>query len=79
MAEKDRISNPSMGSNDLRRETSERRDAGVSPGSDIQTQMAAISAQKKKEEDEALAEAKGKIDQAVNQKKLPEDTDNDIV
>lgn len=79
MAEKDRMNNPSMGSNELRDETTERRGGGVAPGADIQTQMAAISAQKKKEEDETLAKAKGKIDQAVNQKNLPEDCDNDIV
>ena len=79
MAEKDRITNPSMGSNELGEETTERRGSGISAGTDTLTQMAAISAQRKKEEDEALAKAKENIDQAVNQKKLPEDTDNDIV
>lgn len=73
MAEKDRITNPSMGSNELGEETTQRRGSGVSAGSDTQTQMAAISAQRKKEEDEALKNAHQNIDQAVNQKKLPKE------
>jgi hypothetical protein len=52
MAEKERITNPSMGSNELGDETTEKRGSGVSAGTDTQTQMAALSAQKKKEEDE---------------------------
>lgn len=82
MAEKDKITNPSMGSNDLEKETTEKRGGGIAPGSDIQTQMAAISAQKKKEgeqEEEALLKAKAKIDKAVNQKNLPEDTNSETL
>ena len=52
MAEKERITNPSMGSNELGSETTEKRGSGVSAGTDTQLQMAALSAQKKKEEDE---------------------------
>ena len=73
MAEKERITNPSMGSNPVGEETNKRRGSGVPAGSDTQTQLAAISAQRKKEEDEALKNAKENIDQAVYQKKLPED------
>ena len=73
MAEKERITNPSMGSNEVGEETTARRGSGVSAGSDTLTQMAAISAQRKKEEDQALKNAKQNIDKAVNQKELPED------
>ena len=52
MAEKERITNPSMGSNELGSETPEKRGSGVSAGTDTQTQMAALSAQIKKEKDE---------------------------
>lgn len=52
MAEKDRITNPSMGSNELGSETTEERGSGISAGTDTLTQMAALSSQKKKEEDE---------------------------
>lgn len=82
MAEKDRITNPSMGSNDLGEETTQRKGSGISPGTDTQTQIAAIGAQKKKEkeqEEEALLKAKANIDKAVNQKKLPEDTNNETL
>ena len=51
MPEKERITNPSMGSNELGKETTEKRGSGISGGTDTLTQMAALSAQKKKEED----------------------------
>ena len=51
MAEKRRITNPSMGSNPLGEETNEIRGSGISTGTDTQTQIAAISAQRKKEKD----------------------------
>ena len=73
MPETERITDPSMGSNELGTETTERRGAGISAGTDTQTQIAAISAQRKKEEDQALKNAKQNIDKAVNQKELPED------
>ncbi len=80
MANTNKRTSPSLGSNHLDDKTSKKR-AGIIPlGSDIQTQMAAISAQKKKEEeqeDEALIKAKAKIDKAVKQKNLPESTGND--
>lgn len=77
MPEKDRITDPSMGSNELGNETTQRRGAGVSAGTDTQTKIAALSAQKKEDEDEALIKAKREIDKSVNQKKLPEDTSNE--
>lgn len=52
MAESERITNPSMGSNDLGSETPEERGSGISGGTDTLLHMAALSAQKKKEEDE---------------------------
>lgn len=52
MAEKERITNPSMGSNELGTETTEVRGSGISGGTDTLTQMAALSAQIKKEKDE---------------------------
>ena len=48
MAEKDRITNPSMGSNELGSETTEQRSRGVSPGTDTQQQLAAESNKKHK-------------------------------
>lgn len=73
MPETERITDPSMGSNELGSETTERRGSGISAGTDTQTQIAALSAQRKKEEDQALKNAKQNIDKAVNQKELPED------
>ncbi|MEO6819160.1 MAG: hypothetical protein ABI266_09690 [Ginsengibacter sp.] len=52
MAESERITNPSMGSNELGSETPEQRGSGISGGTDTLLHMAALSAQKKKEEDE---------------------------
>ena len=62
MPEKDRISNPSMGSEELGNEEPETRGSGISSGSDIQTQMAAISAQRKKEKDQAALKAKNETE-----------------
>ena len=58
MPEKDRISNPSMGSENLGNEEPETRGSGISSGSDIQTQMAAISAQRKKMKDQEALKTK---------------------
>lgn len=55
MAEKERITDPSSGSTKLGTETTEVRGSGIPAGTDTQTQMAALSAQKKKEEDEKKA------------------------
>lgn len=60
MPEKDRTTSPGMGSNEPGEETTERRSTGISEGSDTQTKIAAISAQKNKEEDQALKNAKQK-------------------
>lgn len=60
MAEKERITNPSMGSNELGSELEEKVEGkGVSAGSDIQTQLAALSTENKKE---------NKTDKPVNEK-----------
>ncbi len=48
MPEKDRILIPSMGIEELGNDEPETRSSGISSGSDIQTQMAAISVQRKK-------------------------------
>lgn len=50
MAEKEKITNPSMGSNELGSETEERVEGkGVSAGTDTQLRMAALDSQKEKE------------------------------
>ena len=48
MAEKERITNPSMGSNELGSETSEEAHTGVSAGSDTQLHLAALAGKKHK-------------------------------
>lgn len=48
MAEKERITSPSMGSNDLGRETPEVEGKGISEGTDTQLHMAALASQKDK-------------------------------
>ena len=52
MAETDRISQPSQGSEKLGTETTETHSRGMSAGTDTQTKMAAASAQQKKEKDQ---------------------------
>lgn len=52
MAEKDRISQPSQGSEKLGTETTETHSRGISAGTDTQTKIAAASAQQKKEKDQ---------------------------
>lgn len=49
MAEKERITDPTSGSNELGSETEKISGTGVSAGTDTQTQMAALSAQRKKD------------------------------
>lgn len=49
MAEKERITDPTSGSNELGDETEKTRGKGISAGTDTQTEMAALSAQKKKD------------------------------
>ncbi|MEO7315110.1 MAG: hypothetical protein ABIW47_07995 [Ginsengibacter sp.] len=63
MPENDRISNPSMGSEELGNEESETRSSGISAGTDTQTRMAAISAQRKKEKDQAILKAKNESEE----------------
>ena len=48
MAEKERISRPSSGSNKLGSETNERMGKGVSAGTDTQTRLAALNTSKHK-------------------------------
>ncbi len=43
MAEKEKITNPSMGSNQLGTETNEEASTGISAGSDTQLHLAALS------------------------------------
>lgn len=52
MSEKERISNPSMGSNKLGSETREQAGTGMPAGSDTQTRIAALDADKKRQESE---------------------------
>lgn len=52
MPEKDRITQPTEGSNTVGSETPETRGSGIPAGTDTQTRMAALSAEQKKEEDE---------------------------
>ena len=49
MAERENITDPSMGSNELGEETGEIRGKGVSAGSDTQLHIAALSSKNKKE------------------------------
>ena len=48
MAEKERITNPSMGSNELGNETNEEEYSGVSAGSDTQLLLATLGGKKHK-------------------------------
>ncbi len=48
MAEKEKITNPSMGSNELGEETNEIESAGVSAGSDAQLMITALGGKKHK-------------------------------
>lgn len=47
MAEKENITDPSMGSNELGEETEQVRGKGVSAGTDTQLHIAALSTEKK--------------------------------
>ena len=49
MPEKERIVNPSMGSNEVGSETKEQAPTGVSAGTDTQTQIAALGGKKHKD------------------------------
>ena len=57
MAEKDRISQPTQGSEKLGTETNETHSRGISTGTDTQTKIAAISAERKKEKDRLKGKA----------------------
>jgi hypothetical protein len=50
MAEKERITNPSMGSNELGAETNEEVSTGISAGTDTQLKLAALSGRKRKKD-----------------------------
>ena len=50
MADKERITSPSMGSNELGRTTSEEIHTGVSAGTDTQMHIAALGAKKHKKD-----------------------------
>ncbi len=49
MAEKENITSPSMGSNDLGTQTNDEASTGVSAGSDTQLHLAAAGGKKRKE------------------------------
>lgn len=49
MAEKEKITNPSMGSNELGDETREEVSTGVSSGTDTQLKLTALGGKKQKE------------------------------
>lgn len=51
MAEKERITRPTSGSNEVGEETEERRGKGMPAGTDTQTKIAALSTDQKKEKD----------------------------
>lgn len=51
MAEKERITSPSMGSNELGRDKAEEATTGVSAGTDTQLHLAALDAQKHKKDE----------------------------
>ena len=51
MSEKDRITQPTMGSNDLGSDTPEKRGSGLPSGTDTQTRLAALSTEKKTSSD----------------------------
>ncbi len=74
MPEKDRISDPSSGSEDLGNEELERRGSGISSGTDTQTHIAAISAQRKKEKDQAALKAKNEAE-SIGRKNEQEESD----
>lgn len=75
MAEKERITNPSMGSNQLGEETTENESAGVSAGTDTQLELTAAGGKKhhktqetveedlRKEKNKAEFLAKNKVDE----------------
>lgn len=46
MAEKEIITNPSMGSNELGTETNEERSSGISAGTDTQLELTALGGKK---------------------------------
>lgn len=60
MAEKERITDPTQGSNEPGKETPATRGSGMPAGTDTQTRMAALSAQQKKEEEEGVDPSKPK-------------------
>jgi len=50
MEDRERITNPTMGSNDVGTETNESTGRSTTPGTDTQTRLAALSTEKKKKE-----------------------------
>lgn len=56
MSEKERITQPTEGSNPVGDTTPETRGKGMPAGTDTQTRLAAMSAQQKKEEEEQKSE-----------------------
>lgn len=67
MAEKESITNPSMGSNDLGEETNEEIRTGVSAGTDTQLHLAALSGNKPKkdninDDEKVVKNANGKLE-----------------
>ncbi|MEP6626625.1 MAG: hypothetical protein ABJA32_01530 [Ginsengibacter sp.] len=56
MAERERITDPSMGSNELGRETSEEIHTGVSAGSDTQLHITALAGNKHKKKQKTASD-----------------------
>ncbi len=68
MPEKERIVNPSMGSNEVGSETKEQAPTGVSAGTDTQLKKTALGGKKHKHK-------KGETDNITDQKRLADDSD----
>lgn len=56
MAEKEKITRPTMGSNEVGEETEERRGKGMPAGTDTQTKLAALSTENKNKSDRRVNE-----------------------
>ncbi|MEO6683415.1 MAG: hypothetical protein ABIN48_11400 [Ginsengibacter sp.] len=73
MAKEEKINNPIMGSDELKDETTKRQGSKINPKPDLTTHVAALSAQQKKEAEEALAKAKEHVKNADIPARLPGD------
>ena len=73
MSKKDKTNNPAKSSNTPEKETTKRRSSGVIPPTDLATKVEALSAQKEKKAEEALARAKQNVKEADLPARLPGD------